>query len=210
VERPLGRAGAAELAAEADRLMAAHAHRHVVVVDDADGSRVAPGFADLGWDAAHLVYMAHRRAPDRAPEVTTEEAGFEDVASVILASHRAGYGGMSEETARALTRFTGEQATVIGTRFFLGRAGGEPTAYCELYVHDGVAQIEDVNTLAEYRGRGLARGVVCAALEAAETAGADLIFLCADDDDWPKHLYSKLGFDPIGHFWAFIRPATGG
>ena len=35
--------------------------------------------------------------------------------------------------------------------------------------------------------------------------GADLVFLVADDRDWPKQLYSKLGFDPVGRFWQFTR-----
>jgi hypothetical protein len=33
-----------------------------------------------------------------------------------------------------------------------------------------------------------------------------LIFLVADADDWPRELYARLGFDPVGHCWAFVRP----
>ena len=29
-------------------------------------------------------------------------------------------------------------------------------------------------------------------------SGADLVFIVADDDDWPKQLYAKLGFTPLG------------
>ena len=36
--------------------------------------------------------------------------------------------------------------------------------------------------------------------------GHELIFIVADDDDWPKDLYARLGFDPIGRAWAFTRP----
>jgi predicted GNAT family acetyltransferase len=69
-----------------------------------------------------------------------------------------------------------------------------------------VAQIETVDTLEEYRGRGLARSLVLAATDAALAAGADLVLIVADDDDWPKELYSKLGFDPAGRFWQFTLP----
>jgi hypothetical protein len=38
--------------------------------------------------------------------------------------------------------------------------------------------------------------------------GAGLIWIAADDNDWPKELYAKLGFRPIGRIFAFTR--TGG
>jgi len=35
----------------------------------------------------------------------------------------------------------------------------------------------------------------------------DLTFLVADAHDWPKDLYRKLGFEPVGSTWAFTRRA---
>jgi hypothetical protein len=31
------------------------------------------------------------------------------------------------------------------------------------------------------------------------------VFLTADDADWPKQLYAKLGFDEAAHHWRFTR-----
>jgi hypothetical protein len=31
------------------------------------------------------------------------------------------------------------------------------------------------------------------------------VFLVADDADWPKDLYVRLGFDPVSRFWSFVR-----
>jgi hypothetical protein len=31
----------------------------------------------------------------------------------------------------------------------------------------------------------------------------------ADDADWPKQLYAKLGFDPVGHVRQFRKPPPG-
>jgi hypothetical protein len=32
------------------------------------------------------------------------------------------------------------------------------------------------------------------------------VFLAADEDDWPKALYRRLGFDDLGRYVKFIRP----
>ena len=67
----------------------------------------------------------------------------------------------------------------------------------------GTAQIEDVATLESHRGRGFASAVVLRAAAEARLAGADLIFLVADDEDWPKHLYRRLGFHRLGCVYEF-------
>jgi ribosomal protein S18 acetylase RimI-like enzyme len=80
---------------------------------------------------------------------------------------------------------------------------------CSLYVHQGAAEIDAVHTMTRFRNRGGARAVVTAAIEAAGSAGADLIWLLADANDWPKELYGKLGFDAIGGCWQYTRPPPG-
>ena len=57
--------------------------------------------------------------------------------------------------------------------------------------------------------RGVARSVVLAACDAAKAAGATRIFILADDEDWPKQLYERLGFDRLVTDVGFLRsPAT--
>ena len=58
-----------------------------------------------------------------------------------------------------------------------------------------------------HRRRGLARAVVRAALRSALGAGHDLVFLVADEADWPKELYREIGFEPLGVTRAFHRAA---
>jgi GNAT superfamily N-acetyltransferase len=60
-----------------------------------------------------------------------------------------------------------------------------------------------------YRGLGLGRAVVLAGVRAALGTGCDLVFLNADDDDWPKMLYGKLGFDEVARFWSFVKASEG-
>ena len=77
---------------------------------------------------------------------------------------------------------------------------------CELYVHDRVAQVEHVDTLEEFRGRGIASSLVLRAVAEARMAGADLVCIEADLEDWPISLYRRLGFVGIGRSWAFTKP----
>ncbi len=71
------------------------------------------------------------------------------------------------------------------------------------------AQIEDVATLPVYRSRGLSRAVVLHAVVEARRSGAELIFLVADESDWPKELYGRLGYDAIGAEHVAGRSAAG-
>jgi hypothetical protein len=50
----------------------------------------------------------------------------------------------------------------------------------------------------------VATAVVTAAADGCRAKGADLVFLIADQDDWPKELYATLGFEPVARWWAFL------
>src|SRR5207344_2006543 len=63
----------------------------------------------------------------------------------------------------------GERVTA---RFLGVEVDGEVVSYTDLYTGGADAQIEDLGTLPEHRGRGYASAVVLAAIEAARAAGA--------------------------------------
>ena len=91
-------------------------------------------------------------------------------------------------------------------RFFGVLVDGEVVSYADLYVDGADAQVEDVGTLPEHRGKGYATAVILEAIEQARASGADFVFLVADAEDWPKELYGKLGFDELGHYTKFFAP----
>lgn len=208
VERPAD-ATAAQLIAEADRLFEGFAHRTIVIPDESAGSRLAPAFGREGWEVDRLVFMARKRDADRESDLRVEECTFEEVYPLMLEANLHGHGGMKREAAETNVAVRRVFVDVTGTRFFLARVDGVPAGFCELYVHEGVAELDDVHTLERFRGRGIARGVVGRAAREARDEGADLVFLIADDADWPKDLYAKLGFDPVGRFWQFTKPPEG-
>jgi N-acetylglutamate synthase-like GNAT family acetyltransferase len=207
VDRPVGAATPAELAAEADRLQSHLRHREFIVPDDGEGARLAGGLGELGYAGDRLVTMSLRREPDRpAPDLSAGEADLETVRPVLVRGNLEMEDGMSRDDAEMLVDYRSVIIERIGARFFAASVDGEVAGCCELYLHDGVAQIEDVVTAERFRNRGVARAFLDAAIAAAREAGAEVVFLVADDDDWPKHLYAKLGFDEVDRFRQFTKP----
>jgi ribosomal protein S18 acetylase RimI-like enzyme len=80
----------------------------------------------------------------------------------------------------------------------------ELVATTALFSDGQVAQVEDVYVVPEARGRGHGRAMVAAAAPAGQ-ADHGLTFIVADDNDWPKQLYAKLGFKPVSRSWSFHR-----
>jgi ribosomal protein S18 acetylase RimI-like enzyme len=204
VEGSTGTTDAEEVAAACDALFEGYAHREVIVEDARRGAAMAPGFGELGWRVDRLVTMARRGEPD-APTVTdlVTELDVGEIVGFTRAVHLRNFPADTHGVADTLAAFSAVLHERAGARFFGVRVDGEVASACELYVHEGVAQIEDVNTLEPFRGRGLARQVVSFAAQEALARGADLVWLIADDNDWPKELYAKLGFRPVDTFWQF-------
>ena len=205
----LAEASASELAAEADRIMGAAGlgHRKVEVVDAATGDRLAPGFAELGWNAECDVIMVAARPPDDEADTSiVEDVTVDELVEAWTKGWRTSPDVVGDSVIRQLVENKRSLSLAVETRFFAARVDGQIASYCELYFDGSTAQIENVLTLEPFRNRGLARATVSHARAEAQRGGHDLIFLVADRNDWPKKLYAKLGFDEIGRIWEFVRP----
>lgn len=179
-------------------------HRKAQVDDDALGARLAAPMRERGFEAERHLYLALQRPRDREPEPgLARETDAASHADVEAATTREFPHGKDEEVVRQLARARAAIRIATPTRYFVGDADGVTASHATLLARDGVAQVEDVATLTAQRGRGLARAVCSAAVDAA--AGAEVVFIVADDGDWPKELYRKLGFDSVGAAWAFVR-----
>jgi ribosomal protein S18 acetylase RimI-like enzyme len=198
----------AELVAEADRLFheAELAHRTLLFTDAAQGERVAGELP--GWESEEHVVMAQLREPE-APVDTSgvEEVGHEGIRPArrrMIGTYEWG----SPEVAEQLLDYKPLLARWVTVRGFAVLAGGEVVSYADLYVDGDEAQVEDVATLPEHRGRGYAKAVVTRAADEGRAAGADFVFLVADAHDWPKGLYRRLGFDVVGRYVKLRRRAA--
>jgi ribosomal protein S18 acetylase RimI-like enzyme len=206
VERlPLG-AGAKELADEAERILggAGLKHRAVMCFDAGLGEKLEPQFTELGWNVRRHIWMAQLREPEKSADLSiVEEVGEADLRpgrTAEIIRYPWGSAAVAQQLMEAKVLLA-ERAT---TRFFGVRVDGEIVSWSDLYVAQGVGQVEDVATKEAHRDNGYATAVVLRAAREARAEGADLVFLVADGDDWPKELYRKLGFDTVGRLTKFF------
>lgn len=197
-----------ELAADAELLHtdAEQAHRRAAVTSDAVGAKLERFFRRLGWEVNRSLYMAHRGEGERAVSTATvEEVSRSDLLPFRREAARAEPWATSEEVVDEVVAAGSLWEEAGNARYFAVLADGRPVAATELYSDGRTAQVEDVVTLADHRGRGYGSAVVLRAVEEALTAGHRFVFLVADDADWPKELYARLGFEAIGRTWSFLR-----
>lgn len=199
-----------EIVAEAERVQGAAGlvHRRV------NGyGRNLLGLADQmkerGWGANKLIFLGHDGdIRPRPTKVSVENRDLSGIRSALIRWDTSEDNNPQEVAAMlADSRTPYERAGLL--TFFAALSDGEVAGFCELWRHGKTAQVENVMTFPEHRNKGVASAVVNEALRVAYKEGSTFCFLIADDDDWPKQLYAKLGFQPFGSFWEFTRTPEG-
>jgi len=190
---------AAEIAARADEVLGGLGmkHRYVVTRQPTLADELEPEFEQLGWDVDRTLVMALRHEADRPGSVEVEQVALEAAEPLRLAL-REDHPWTTREANPQLLEYDRRMANVYQDRWFVARHDGEVASGCRLYQHDGIGQVEDVETLPHARNQGLARAVVLAAAQASREDGDEPTFITADATDWPLKLYERLGFDAVG------------
>ena len=199
---------AGELAAEAELLHtdAGQAHRRADVNDEAVGASLERFFRRFGWQVDKTVVMAFRRDGEReADPSTVVEVDRDELLPFRTELSRSEPWATDEDIVREVVEAGSLWERAGNARYFAVRVDGVPVAAAELYSDGRVAQVEDVATLTSHRGHGYASAIVLRTVEEALAGGHDLVFLLADEEDWPKELYARLGFEAIGRTWSFLR-----
>ena len=209
-DKRLNDASAEALIEAGERILgeAGYEHRLIILRDEGWAERFAPAFQALGFSTSREVTMTHRRDPDRVANLPVEEVPFAVVRSLIQEMYREDP-DLPEDIALLFAEQHGKYERVAGARFFAARVDGRLAGNCELYQGGDDAQVEHVGTLKQFRGRGVARSVILRAVQAARETGARHVFIVTDEEDWPRHLYARLGFDQIGRTWEFLKSPGG-
>jgi ribosomal protein S18 acetylase RimI-like enzyme len=197
-----------EVASDAELLHsdAGHAHRRVAASDDRVGTSCEPFLTRLGWESDRLVVMVYRGPGERtATDTVVDEVTVADLREFRREIARDEPWAESEEVVEMLLDAAALWSEVGSGRHFAVRESDRVVSATDLYSDGRTAQVEDVATSPDSRGRGLASAVVLRAVEEAVASGHDFVFLTANDGTWPKELYTRLGFETIGHTWTFLR-----
>jgi ribosomal protein S18 acetylase RimI-like enzyme len=198
-------AGAGVVIAAAEEALGHVSHRKLVVQDQEQGARLAPELSRSGWNVYRLLVMVRDRPPERhvVPGVGGE-VDRETGARALAAFRREQPFGWQEEAVQQLAGMDDRYGRAAHVRDFAAPLD-KPAAACRLYTAEGLAQIDEVGTLERRRRRGFASAAVTAAADAAIAEGCDPVFLLTDASDWPQHLYSQLGFRPVGELYEFLK-----
>ncbi len=186
---------AAELVAFADGALAGLQHRRI------DFEQVEPArarradFERMGWKATALVWMHHSDpgGVDPAEEIEVEQAPYEAADGLRLAWHMEDHADYAfDESFRDGAR---EVAEARDVRLLVVRDGSEPVAFAQVERSGEDAEITQVYVHPDHRGGGRGTAMTRAAIRAA--ADVRHLWIVADDEDRPKRLYERLGFEPV-------------
>jgi GNAT superfamily N-acetyltransferase len=182
-------------------------HRLIEVHDVTLGDQLADELSDSGYTGGHELLMAFAETVvPRTSPASIVELDVTERAAVASADWRCDQPGWPESTVDQLGRRIATITDAARTSFLAVRdEDGSVASHADLYLRDGVAQVEEVLTRPAARGRGLASALVLDTVRRARDWGADLVFLIADAEDWPQELYRRLGFVDLGRTVSLRR-----
>jgi GNAT superfamily N-acetyltransferase len=194
-----------ELVDLADQQLAGSEYRQIAVEHQQAGPGLEQGFRGAKWKVERDVVMILSGFPDRAADTrVVDDAGEDEMLELMRRWYEDDEPTSTE--VEQLVEFGRREARVLGDRLLGVRSGdGRLVAITKLRSDGSTAQVEDVYTVPEARGRGFARALIIRAVELARDGGHDMTFIVADDEGWPKLLYERLGFRAVGHLWHFHR-----
>jgi GNAT superfamily N-acetyltransferase len=200
VTLPLGFQSVVELAEEQ---LTAVRYLHIVSENQENGAELEQAFGAAGWKTEREVWMVLAADAERATDTSAVvEAGEDEVARLM--ERWFGEDELDPGNLAQLVEFSRREARACADRLLGVRSSdGQLIAVSKLRSDGRTAQVEDVYVVPEARGRGFGRAMVARAVELAIDDGHELIFIMADDNDWPKRLYGQIGFRPLGRVWQF-------
>lgn len=208
--RLFGPASAEDAVALCDQHLGGLTYHHVHVDHEPSALAMAETLRASGWEVDVEINMELVREPDRPADTSRVIEAAEDEAQALMERwwREDETLHLTPQGMRELLDYNTQTWRARNARLFGIRLDDGALAAVTLLFSDGgeVAQVEDVYTIPEARGRGYARALVTHAAGLARSEGHQLTFIVADDNDWPKQLYAKVGFEPVGRSWLFHRP----
>ncbi len=157
-------------------------------------------FQSHGFKSARLVLMHFEGPRSDQPEIPVSEVPYGAVNALRTTWHQEDFPGRDDTEFQASAR---EVSLALGTRSLAVRKDSRPVAFASLDLGDDESEIGALYVLPEYRGNGLGTALTQTAI--VESGAVEHLWICADDEDRPKHLYTRLGFRPVLTTTEFLR-----
>lgn len=204
-------ASAADILLAADEIFgqAGREYRYVSVVDDALGHELKPDFVAAGYEHEPLVTMIYFGPQPEPPAHGVQTVSLEVMRPAIIRDWRVEMPDATDDVLRQLADRTALYARGAEVALLAVFDGTEIAARADLYADraNGIAQLENVFTHPEFRGRGYGTSLVREALKLSQRAGCRLAFLEADLGEWPQQWYTRLGYAEARQTHDFTRTA---
>lgn len=190
-------------------------HRRIEVDSPAVADRLRGPLTDAGYTEERFVTMALTGAPP--PPVVSDGRASRPTAVVDVDDQIELARAVSAQQPWAISTDLVEQmvererrlARVTRCRVVVAPPDA-PVSRCLLFEEPGggLLEIDAVSTLSDHRGQRWSDAVVRRAIAVGREQEAHVV-LVADDADWPKTWYGRLGFTVVGRSWAFRRDPAG-
>ncbi len=202
---------AVEVIATADQVLGGAGMRHrYVSADGSIGQDLREDLVAAGYEDEVVVTMIYA-GPEVLPaphEVRT--VSLETLRPAIIRDWRASLPDSSDEEIaqladRVVLADRGARQVLLAVY-----DDGAIAAHAVLYVDrvDHIAQFENLVTHPEFQRRGYGTALVRDAISRGRDAGAEVSFLTADLDDWPREWYERLGYVEVSRTHHFTRRDT--
>ena len=148
-----------EIASDAELLHsdAGHAYRRVQTSSDDVGAACAPFLRRLRWESDRLVHMVYRGGGEHdTGSVRVDEIPVDELRDFREEIGRSEPWAESDEVVSMLLDANALWSKVGSGRHFAVREGGRVVSATDLYSDGRTAQVEDVATSPDHRGKGLA------------------------------------------------------
>lgn len=84
-----------------------------------------------------------------------------------------------------------------GVNSYICYHNGERIGNCDLFIHNGIAKIEDFAVTPQCQRKGYGTTILKHLIQIAINEGCNTIYLVTDEDDTAKEMYKKLGFNKV-------------
>jgi GNAT superfamily N-acetyltransferase len=202
------------LLAFGERALAGLAHRHVLVGPEAP-PRLLARLALLDYRPRPTLQLV-LDGPLGGPvpilyeiRMVSDEADWISLRALMRRDHQEG--GRSAVLPAEVTdeMVAVKRAKTPALRFWIARDGADDVGYFSSWPGEGgVGLVEDLFTLPERRGRGVARALMHRAVNDARRRGAGPVVIGADPADTVKTAYARMRFRPVCLTWSWLRTSA--